>query len=109
MDSMDKPDWDTFCRAQVIAPTIGLRIDLSRLSLDPDWLVSMAARVDRACAEMAAIERGDVINTAHVTAQGAGGCPLTMCVAALTAMITFRYCNDHSPLQSDPKFTERIT
>jgi glucose-6-phosphate isomerase len=55
--------WERFRRRQTLAPSIGLRLDLSRMDLPDEWLASMQDKVAAAYDEMARIERGDPVNT----------------------------------------------
>jgi glucose-6-phosphate isomerase len=59
----DRALWDRYRRELCVAPSVGLRVDISRMDLDEEWLASMAPAVTRAHAEMAAVERGDLVNS----------------------------------------------
>jgi glucose-6-phosphate isomerase len=59
-----RPLWDRFRRQLCLAADAGLRVDVSRMDLDERFTVgAMREKVARAFDEMAAIERGDPVNS----------------------------------------------
>jgi glucose-6-phosphate isomerase len=54
--------WDRFKKHYSYYPAIGLSVDLSRMNFPDDYLPSMEARMQRAFAAMADLERGGIAN-----------------------------------------------
>src|SRR5690349_20236060 len=55
--------WERYRDSLILHPSIGLRVDLSRMDLDEKWVAGEGDRVRRAFGEMAAVERGEIVNT----------------------------------------------
>ena len=54
--------WQRYCEYLCGAPEVGLTLDVSRMDFDADWLASMAPAMERAFAEMKALEGGAIAN-----------------------------------------------
>lgn len=55
--------WDRYQHRLTLLPSVGMRVDTSRMDLDDAWLAGMADRVAAAYDEMARVERGEAVNT----------------------------------------------
>ena len=55
--------WARFAAGLIDSPTIGMRLDLSRMDLDDTWVAGMAPAVARAWDEMARVEAGELVNS----------------------------------------------
>lgn len=54
--------WERFQKYYTEFPDVGLAVDLSRMNVSEEFFTSMAARVDRALADMSALEKGAIAN-----------------------------------------------
>jgi len=55
--------WQTYDRQLLRYPQHGFSLDLSLMDIGEDFITTMAPRIQRAFADMVALERGDVVNT----------------------------------------------
>jgi glucose-6-phosphate isomerase len=54
--------WQRFCDYLTGVPSVGLTLDISRMSFTEQWLEEMEPRMQKAFSEMAELERGSVAN-----------------------------------------------
>ena len=55
--------WQTYNQQLLRYPQYGFSLDLSLMDIGEDFLTSMEPRIERAFADMAALERGEIVNT----------------------------------------------
>jgi len=54
--------WERFQKYYTEFPTLGLAVDLSRMNVDDAFFVAMEPKIQKAFADMAALEAGDIAN-----------------------------------------------
>ena len=54
--------WTRYCQSVIRYPQLGFSIDLSRMDVDDAFLASMQPKIEKAFANIAATERGEIVN-----------------------------------------------
>ena len=54
--------WTRYCQSVIRYPQLGFSIDFSRMDVDDAFVASMQQKIDKAFANIAALERGEIVN-----------------------------------------------